>query len=268
LYASQSAALVLEVLRAGIDTYGSPEEVLTDNGSQYVTWRGKSAFSKELERRGVRQIVAKPRHPQTLGKIERFWGTLWRECLEAAVFADLDEARRRIGLFLDHYNFQRPHGSLEGLVPADRFFGAAADVLQTLKARVATNALELARNGAPKQPFYVTGQVGGQGFSVHAEGDRMILTREGGVRQEVALTPPPGAPVASEGNPGDEPCAALPAAVCPNAAPPDGVAEEQCADELRPGVWPLPDEFSRLEDAQDPDSLPASEATERDGGAA
>ncbi len=34
-----------------------------------------------------------PRHPQTLGKIERFWGTLWRECLETAVFLDLADAR-------------------------------------------------------------------------------------------------------------------------------------------------------------------------------
>src|SRR5262249_55013823 len=68
LHASQSSALVLEVLRAGISSHGSPEEVLTDNGSQYVTWRGKSAFTRELEKRGVRQVVASPRHPQTLGK--------------------------------------------------------------------------------------------------------------------------------------------------------------------------------------------------------
>ncbi|MBA3298110.1 MAG: IS481 family transposase [Acidobacteria bacterium] len=259
LYASQSSALVLEVLRAGIDAYGPPEEVLTDNGSQYITWRGKSAFTKELERRGVRQIVAKPRHPQTLGKIERFWGTLWRECLETAVFADLNEARQRIGLFLDHYNFQRPHSSLEGLVPADRFFGAAADVLRTLKARVAANALELARNGVPKQPFYVAGQVGGQGFSVHAEGERMILTREGSVRQEVALTPP-GTSAASGESGGSAAASAagpmadaLPVAVCPGGAPPDGVAEARCADEARPGVWALPEEFLRLEDALPPE---------------
>jgi hypothetical protein len=51
--------------------------------------------------------VAKPKRPQTLGKIERFWGTLWRECIESAVFIDLDDARQRIGLFVDHYNFQR-----------------------------------------------------------------------------------------------------------------------------------------------------------------
>ncbi len=61
LHASQSAALVMEVFRAGVASYGPPEEVLTDNGSQYVTWRGKSAFTKELEKRGVRQVVASPR---------------------------------------------------------------------------------------------------------------------------------------------------------------------------------------------------------------
>src|SRR6202020_541388 len=32
LHASQSAALVLEVLRVGLTAYGTPEEILTDNG--------------------------------------------------------------------------------------------------------------------------------------------------------------------------------------------------------------------------------------------
>jgi transposase InsO family protein len=109
LHASQSAALVLEVLRTAITSYGPPEEILTDNGTQYVTWRGKSAFTKELEKRGIRQVVASPRRPQTLGKIERFWGTLRRECIETAVFLDLADAQRRIGHFIDYSNFQRTH---------------------------------------------------------------------------------------------------------------------------------------------------------------
>ena len=194
LHASQSTALVLEVLRSGIASHGSPEEILTDNGTQYVTWRGKSAFTKELEKRGIKQVVAAPRRPQTLGKIERFWGTLWRECIEAAVFIDLGDAQRRIGLFIDHYNFQRPHQGIEGLTPADRFFGAAEEVKRTLQARVAANALELAKNGAPKTPFYLTGQVGGKPFSVHAEGERVILTRSEGQRQEIDLVPPAPTP--------------------------------------------------------------------------
>ena len=205
LHASQSTALVLEVLRASIAGFGTPEEVLTDNGTQYVTWRGKSAFTRECEKLGIRQIVASPHRPQTLGKVERFWGTLWRECVETAVFRDLGDARQRIGLFIDSYNFQRPHQGIDGATPADRFFGAAEDVKRTLAARVAVNALELARQGVPKAPFYLTGQAGGQPFSVHAEGERVILTRTDG-RTEIDLLPP--APTTPE-------AASLPAPVCP-----------------------------------------------------
>ena len=208
LHASQSTALVLEVFRAAITGLGTPEEVLTDNGSQYVTWRGKSVFAKECEKRGIKQVVASPQRPQTLGKIERFWGTLWRECVESAVFTDLGDARTRVGLYIDHYNFQRPHQGIGGSTPADRFFGAAEEVKRTLLARVAANALELARQGVPKAPFYLTGQAGGQPFSVHAEGERVILTRGDG-RQEIDLLPPQ--------LPSDAVSAVLPMPVCPQA---------------------------------------------------
>jgi transposase InsO family protein len=239
LHASQSAALVIEVLRASLTAYGAPEEVLTDNGSQYVTWRGKSAFSKELERRGVRQVVAAPRHPQTLGKIERFWGTLWRECVEAAVYVDLGDARQRIGLFIDHYNFQRPHQGIDGLVPADRFFGAAPEVRKTLEARVQANALELARHGLPKAPFYLTGQAGGRPFSVHAEGERVILTRGGG-RQEIDLVPPPATAPAD-----------LPEPVCPQGVPAAGTGPGHEGPPA-PGASPLDGDLPALRAALGP----------------
>jgi Integrase core domain len=233
---------VLEVFRAALDSYGPPQEVLTDNGSQYVTWRGKSAFSKELDKRGVRQVVAAPRHPQTLGKIERFWGTLWRECVEAAVFLDLGDARTRIGLFIDHYNFQRPHKAAHGLVPADRFFGAAPEVLRTLKARVAANALELARHGAPKEPFYLTGQVGGKPFSLHAEGQRVILTGAEGARKKVDLVPP--APAAE--------AAPLPQPVCPQGVV-SGMHSDDVLDPPLTGVSPLDEGLRRLDAARPPE---------------
>lgn len=234
LHASQSSALVLEVLRAALTSYGTPEEILTDNGSQYVTWRGKSAFSKELEKHGIKQVVAAPRRPQTLGKIERFWGTLWRECIERAVFMDLGDAQRRIGLFLDHHNFQRPHQGIDGLVPADRFFGAASEVKKTLQARVAANALELARQGLPKAPFYLTGQVGGKPFSVHAEGERVILTGEAGKRQEVELVRPTPAGVVTP----DTQAARLPEPICPSALVTTW-ADEGMEEPPLPGTSPL-----------------------------
>jgi len=106
-----------------------------------------------------------------------------------AIFQGLDDARKRIGLFIDHYNFQRTHSGIEGLVPADRYFAAAPQVLETLKARVADNALPLARNGVPRKTFYLTGRVGEQTIELHGEGSRVILTRDGN-REEVELGAP------------------------------------------------------------------------------
>jgi transposase InsO family protein len=231
LHATQSASLVIECFRSGITSYQAPEEVLTDNGAQYVTWRGKSAFAKELEGRGIRHIVASPRHPQTLGKVERFWGTLWRECLERAVFFDLADAQKRIGHFIDHYNFERPHSSLGGLVPADRYFGAAPDMLRTLKERVSKDALRIAREGIPRAPFYLAGSAGGETFSVHAEGEPVILLRGDGEREELDL-----------GGREPEP-PEVPVSVTPHASLPDLGGEEETPP---PGISGLDDALRDL----------------------
>jgi hypothetical protein len=97
---------------------------------------------------------------------------------------------------------------------------------------VAANALELARHGQPKKPFYLTGQVGGRPFSVHAEGERVILTKAAGERQEIDLVPP-----AAENATDAE---ALPEPVCPAGvvASQDVETEEPAADGL-PGTSPL-----------------------------
>lgn len=125
----------------------------------------------------------------------------------------------RIGHFIDWYNFQRTHSGIDGLAPADRYFGAAPDMLCALKERAAKNALELARNGLPRPPFYVAGQVGGRAFSLHAEGERVFLMGEGGTRQEVDLVPPAG--------PASTP--SMPVAICPDGSP-AGVAPPDAAD--------------------------------------
>jgi transposase InsO family protein len=251
LHASQSTALVLEVLEAGIANYGPPEEILTDNGAQYVTWRGKSQSTRRLEQHGIRQLVSRPQRPQTLGKIERFWGTLWKECLQTAVFADLAEARTRIGHFLDYYNFQRPHRGADGLVPADRFFQAAPTVLATLKERVAAQALELARHGRTQAPFYVTGQVAGQAFSVHAEGERLVLRRGGQEREEIALTAPRDVSPEVRRPSADASAAvsaeSLPVPLCPEGSPRVAAGEPACAPPPAPGQTGL--DLERLAEA-------------------
>jgi transposase InsO family protein len=94
LHATASGALVREVFERAAANFGSPRACLTDNGTQYKTWRGKSAFTKLCEKRGIEHIVASPRRPQTLGKIERFWKTDARQ--DRAVLEDtVGRVRRR-----------------------------------------------------------------------------------------------------------------------------------------------------------------------------
>ena len=207
LSATSSGALVRGAFEAAVASHGLPEEVLTDRGPQYATWRGKSAFRRLLDRRGVKHIVSRPRHPQTLGKIERFWKTIWGDLLHDAVFHDLEDARVRIQQYVDHYNFSRPHQALDGAVPADRFFEAEPEVKAALKKRVKANALEMARGGKPRKPFYLTGRVGDQPLSLHAEGERVVLVKEDGQREEVDLVAAGWRGMDDESGDGTEPVA-------------------------------------------------------------
>jgi transposase InsO family protein len=164
----QKSALVMEAFERGIAAYGQPEEVLTDNGRQYTVWRGKTEFEELLARMGVHHIRSRPQHPQTLGKVERFWKTLWDEFLGRTVFAHVVDAQRRLEHFLSFYNFQRPHQALGGLVPADRFFQAAAHVRAEIERAIQANELRLALEQPPRKPFYVVGQLGDQRLSIAA----------------------------------------------------------------------------------------------------
>jgi len=246
LHASASGALVREVFLTAVANFGAPKEVLTDQGTQYHSWRGKSAFRKLLDKRGIRQSVAAARHPQTLGKTERFWQTLWRECAETAIFRGLEDARTRIGHFIDHYNFQRPHQGIDGLVPADRFFGAAPQVKETLVARVAANALEIARHGTPRKTFYLTGRVGNESLSLHAEGERVVLTKEDGTREEVDLSAP-----GRRAEAGEVPVEPDPVATPGVVSPLPGLTEGE-GEDPPPGTSPLDEILDRHTTEEDP----------------
>lgn len=110
----QRQDLVIEAFRDGIAKFGKPREVLTDQGRQYFAWRGRSDFQKLLEREGVRHVVSRAHHPETLGKCERLWETIDREFWSRAQPRDLADARERLGRWIGFYNHFRPHQSLGG----------------------------------------------------------------------------------------------------------------------------------------------------------
>ena len=128
LFRSQTTKNVQEVFRAAIEKHGLPKEVLSDNGRQYYTWRGKSQFTIMLTKLGIAHIRSRPYHPQTCGKIESFWRNMWQECLSSVPLSSFEEAEQKIGEYVAHYNFKRPHQGIGNLVPADRFYRVGQQV--------------------------------------------------------------------------------------------------------------------------------------------
>ena len=176
LFRSPTAAAVIEVYRVAVGEYQPPKEMLTDNGRQYTTWRGTSRFEAELKKDRVAHIKSRPHHPMTLGKVERFWSTIWQDFLVRAQFDSFEAARERIKLWIQYYNYKRPHQGIEGMCPADRFFEIQSQLRKTLEAGMQENLLELALRGKPQAPFYMVGRMDGQSVVLRAEKGKLKLS--------------------------------------------------------------------------------------------
>jgi transposase InsO family protein len=116
--------LVWSVILAAVAECGIPSMSLSDNGIVY-TGRfhdHESAFEVNLRALGVRTINSAPFHPQTCGKIERFWQTL-KGWLRARPPADtLAELNELLEQFRHHYNHHRSHSAHRGAItPAEAF---------------------------------------------------------------------------------------------------------------------------------------------------
>ncbi|MBI2107166.1 DDE-type integrase/transposase/recombinase [Candidatus Woesearchaeota archaeon] len=99
---------VLRLFEKAAKTYGYPRETLSDRGTQFYANLGETCrFLERMRLRKVNHIYASLKKPTTCGKLERFWGT---HNTERWNFSSLNK-------FLEHYNYKRPHMSLDYLTP-------------------------------------------------------------------------------------------------------------------------------------------------------
>lgn len=186
LSSRQTTEFVTTTLLDGTSRFGKPEEVLTDQGRQYFAWRGKSDFQRLLDKEGIKHVVSRSHHPQTLGKCERFWETVGQEFWERLKPQDLNDAKRRFAHFINHYNHFRPHQGIDGLTPADRFFGLENEVRNVIEQTMTENQLRLAIGEEPRTPVFLVGQIGDQPISLHGEGGKLVLRTEDGNMKELS----------------------------------------------------------------------------------
>ncbi len=102
----------LAVLKEAIQHYGKPEEILTDRGSQFYAnegerkGKGVSQFESYLAKEEIKHILCRVNHPQTNGKLERFYGVLEDKMVHRAQIATIPE-------YVHWHNEIKPHLSLD-----------------------------------------------------------------------------------------------------------------------------------------------------------
>jgi len=138
---SPSSATAVQLLRAAMARHGKPEAVRTDRGGAFVARDNEQDFARVLEAELIDHIVGRSYHPQGGGKVEAVIGTIRRELWDVQHFASRAEATERLCAFVEDYNERRAHMALDGLTPADRYFGRADRVLDVI------NALSRKRQG-------------------------------------------------------------------------------------------------------------------------
>jgi len=98
----------INVLERAIAKYGCPREILTDRGTQFYASEGErkekgiSRFEAYLAEKGIKHILCRVSHPQTNGKLERFYGVYDQKKHQ---FKDIDE-------YVHWHNKVKPHLSL------------------------------------------------------------------------------------------------------------------------------------------------------------
>lgn len=103
--------------------YGLPNAFLVDNGVPWGTcsqnrWTRLRVWLLKL---GVNVIYARPYHPQTKGKNERFHRTLKAEVLSMATFKSAGHVQAAFDRWRHVYNTERPHQAIDYDVPANRY---------------------------------------------------------------------------------------------------------------------------------------------------
>jgi transposase InsO family protein len=120
---NQQTAGVQDTLSDTFRRYGLPDRMAVDNGSPWGCDAEHlyTALTVWLIRLGVSVSHSRPYHPQTLGKDERFHGTLKRELLNRRQWQDRSDLQKSLDPWREEYNWIRPHEALGLAVPGSRY---------------------------------------------------------------------------------------------------------------------------------------------------
>jgi hypothetical protein len=71
---------------------------------------------------GLTHVRTSPYYPQSNGKIERWHQSRKADCIRPGTPLCLEDARRLVAIYVDHYNTIRLHSAIGYITPCDKLF--------------------------------------------------------------------------------------------------------------------------------------------------
>lgn len=122
----ESSQKVVAGLMLALQRYGTPAQILTDNGKVFTGRFNhppvEVLFDRVCRENGIEHLLTRPRSPTTTGKVERFHRALRTEFRTDRVFTSIGAAQAELDEWVDDYNQRRPHQALDMATPSDKFF--------------------------------------------------------------------------------------------------------------------------------------------------
>ena len=113
--------------------------LLSDNGPCYIS----GELADYLQENGMTHTRGRPYHPQTQGKIERWHRSMKNQILLNNYYLP-GELQEHLQYFVNYYNYERYHESLDNLTPADVFYGRGQLILNQ-REKIKLNTLSMRR---------------------------------------------------------------------------------------------------------------------------
>jgi len=98
---------------------GEHSRLISDNGPQFIA----KDFKEFIRIAGMTHVRTSPYYPQSNGKLERYHKTIKGECIRVKVPLSLEEARRLVTDYVEHYNRVRLHSAIGYVTPQDKLLG-------------------------------------------------------------------------------------------------------------------------------------------------
>ena len=113
----RTSEAAMSVLKEWVKLHGKPNKVMHDGGTEFTS----TDFKNFLILNGIKDKQIPKGYPQEQGKVEAYNKIVIAEFLQIEELKDEKDGAEKYESFVNSYNYEREHGGINGMTPAEKF---------------------------------------------------------------------------------------------------------------------------------------------------